>query len=163
VADRSGPHSGTTGPLLISCQRNLNKYGDNNQINFGYQNNCQNQIRLTIACHKDKPDSELDYFLQRKSKYVLLFSLYNATISKLWVHLGIITKTIICLFFVHVCIQLILLGRQNLLYPRCHFPHCRGRNSVLHMTLQYLKVFTNPVAKQVIFCHNSAKAHSALT
>jgi hypothetical protein len=68
-------HSGISGLSLISWTGNLIEDKDNNQLRFENQNNCQKQISSTILYHKDKPNPELNYFLQKKSEYILLFCL----------------------------------------------------------------------------------------
>jgi hypothetical protein len=64
-----------SGPRWPVTQHNLITDKDNNQIMFGNQNNCQNQISSIIMPDKDKPILEFDYFLRRKSEYILLFCL----------------------------------------------------------------------------------------
>ena len=56
---------------------------------FDSQNNYQNQISSIMVYHKNKPISEFDYFLCRKSKYVILES------NSIFRYLSPITKSIL--------------------------------------------------------------------
>ena len=56
---------------------------------FDSQNNYKNQILSIIVYHKIKPILEFDYFLWRKSKYVILES------NSIFRYLSPITKSIL--------------------------------------------------------------------
>jgi len=70
---RSGVARG--GPIHISGEDNLWQKQNNNQIIFGNQNNQQNQIPSIIIYHEDNLYPDLDYFIRKKSDYVLDFCL----------------------------------------------------------------------------------------
>jgi hypothetical protein len=70
---RSGVARG--GPIHISGEDNLWQKQNNNQILLSNQKNWQNQIPSIIIYHEDKLYPHLDYFIRKKSDYVLDFCL----------------------------------------------------------------------------------------